>query len=99
MDEHQPDLVLVSETEIDDNMLDSEVLPDGYRSARKPKKRTDRGIMIIYKDELILSEINLINTNCELVIVRLQIFLTTHKCRYFRHAGSKRKPRAHHQHS
>ena len=90
INEHNPDIIIANETEVDTNILDNELLPSNYRSIRKSKGPQDRGVMIIHKDNLIISEVKITNPNCEMVLAKLQILNNPalYLCSFYRHTNS-----------
>ena len=55
IDEYKPDIIIANETEIGEDITDSELLPDEYQSIRKSKGNQDRGVMIAHKKNLIIT--------------------------------------------
>ncbi len=68
-----PDIILASETHIDSTFKNAEILPQSYDAYRKDRDIHGGGAMIAFKQDLILEEIPLVNSNCELVLAKLKV--------------------------
>ncbi|KAL3867447.1 hypothetical protein ACJMK2_044649, partial [Sinanodonta woodiana] len=73
---HNPDILTVCETKLDNTISDSAVLPQdsGYEIVvRKDNKQGAGGVLIAVRNTLIASPVNDINTNCEIAWIRVEV--------------------------
>ena len=68
-----PYIIVACETNLTANEVDSDFLPDGYSAFRHDKCSTKHGVLIAYKQNLIMSKIEVIEKTCELVLAKLQV--------------------------
>ena len=53
--------------------VDSDFLPSGYLAFRDDKCKTKHGVLIAYRKGLIMSNVNIKDRSCELVLAKLQV--------------------------
>ncbi|KAL3877259.1 hypothetical protein ACJMK2_034992 [Sinanodonta woodiana] len=73
---HNPDILTVCETRLDNTISDSAVLPQdsGYEIVvRKDNKQGAGGVLIAVRNTLLASPINDLNTNCEIAWIRVEV--------------------------
>ena len=73
MDKSRSNLLIVTESHLNNNILDAEIQMEGYDLIRGDRKERSRGEVAIYTSSNIISETLLTysNTVCELVIMKL----------------------------
>ena len=88
-----PDIVLASETYLDSDIADAHFLPDDYVSIRSDggkKIEGKHGVLIAHRANLLISEVKVVNRECEIVTARMQcvgspdLFIAS----YYRHCDS-----------
>ena len=77
LNEHDPDILCVCESKLDSTISDSAVLPQdsGYEIvSRKDNKLGAGGVLIAVKNTLVASPLTDLETDCELVWARIEIY-------------------------
>ena len=70
---HDPDLVAVTETFLDDSVHDSHIIPPGYVLFRKDRNRHGGGVMLLVRGSINVSRCVNYETSCELLWVKLSL--------------------------
>ena len=68
--DHKIDILIGSETHLKEKNLTSEIVPDKYTAARKDRPEGKGGVIIIFKEELIIDEIK--HETAEIVSLKVQ---------------------------
>ena len=69
----QPDIVLGTESHLDNSFKNAEIFPSTYEVIRHDRNHNGGGVFIAYKNNLIITEITDIGKNCELVVAKLML--------------------------
>lgn len=69
----RPDVILGTETWLDPNIGDGEFMPDNFRVYRRDRRRDGGGVMIAVSSDLVCTRAPELETDCEMVWVRLKI--------------------------
>ena len=70
-----PDIVIGTESKLDSSNKNCEIFPPGYKSnvIRRDRNRREGGVFIIVKDEVSITEIDVTNTDCPLVLANIMV--------------------------
>ena len=71
IDSTKPDILLGTETHLDNSVKDNEFTPKGYRVIRKDRNRMGGGILIMYKDDIQITAVPELNTDCEILWAKI----------------------------
>ena len=77
LDTHNPDIVLGSETWLNQSVGDKEIFPDNYTVIGKDRKDTYGGVLIALKNDLIGAHRPDLDSNCEAVWAQVQLGATS----------------------
>ena len=69
------DIVIGTESKLDSTYKNCEIFPPGYRSnvIRRVRNSHGGGVFIVAKDEINISEIDVANTDCPLVLAKIMV--------------------------
>ena len=84
----KPDIVIGTETWLDNSIKDSEIFPSGYRIHRKDRKTGNGGgILIAAKEEFNSEDVPELDTDCEIIWTSLKLIGngTVYLCSFYRH--------------
>ena len=84
----KPDIVIGTETWLDNSIKDSEIFPSGYRIHRKDRKTGNGGgVLIAAKEEFNSEDVPELDTDCEIIWTRLKLIGngTVYSCSFYRH--------------
>ena len=73
LDSTAPDVVIGTETWVDNSITDSQMFPVGYTLYRKDRNLHGGGVLIAIRDTLISSPVPELDTDCEVTWCRLEI--------------------------
>ena len=75
LDEHNPDIVMVTETWLDPSIPSSDIIPTNYSVYRKDRQagQTGGGVMIAVRNNLLSSACPDLDTDCELVWAKIEL--------------------------
>ena len=66
-----PDILLLSETKLNDSVSSSEFLPANYKGFRRDRATAGGGVMVAIKDTLVAEEVELIDVSTEIIWVKI----------------------------
>ena len=72
IDYTDPDVLIITETKIDDTVHTSELLPSNFKAFRKDRTLRMGGVMIAVKEQFIANELPLHDVDGEIVRVRVE---------------------------
>ena len=77
LDEHNPDIVMVTETWLDPSIPSSDIIPTNYSVYRKDRQagQTGGGVMIAVCNNLLSSACPDLDTDCELVWAKIDFWV------------------------
>ena len=73
VDQHNPDIILGSETWINPSIKSEELFPDKYTVVRKDREDSYGGVVVAIKKDLVGTHKIELDTNCEIVWVEIQL--------------------------
>ncbi|XP_072021618.1 uncharacterized protein [Amphiura filiformis] len=75
IEQHSPDIIIGSETHLDPSINNNELFPQGYSVIRKDRDfgPSKGGVLLAFKDDLVVTHRTDLNTNCEVVWATIQI--------------------------
>ena len=75
LDDVSPDIVIGTESKLDSTYKNCEIFPPGYRSnvIRRDRNSHGGGVFIVAKDEINITEIDVANTDCPLVLAKIMV--------------------------
>ena len=75
LDDVNPDIVIGTESKLDSTYKNCEIFPPGYRNnvIRRDRNHHGGGVFIIAKDEINITEIDIANTDCPLVLAKIMV--------------------------
>ena len=94
IDSEQPDIIMGQESKLDNSYTDAEVFPDGYLVKRKDRNARGGGVFIAYRDNLVVNEVRGSGKNCELVVLKVEVWKSTpiHIACYYRQPNRETEP-------
>ena len=86
VDSTKPDIIVATETWLDSNIKNSEILPEDYEVFRKDMNRNGGGVLIAVRKELDCYEVPEFQEDCELVWARIKLRgqRTLYICAFYR---------------
>lgn len=86
LDTLKPDIIIGTETWLDSNIFDREILPDFYQLYRKDRSRHGGGVLLAVRSNLKSYAVPELDTDCEMVwaAVKLQGTKKLYVCAYYR---------------
>ncbi|XP_072014761.1 uncharacterized protein [Amphiura filiformis] len=73
LDIHDPDIILGSETWLNNTVEDKEIIPDNYTVFRKDREDSHGGVVIAIRNDMVCAHRPDLNTNCEIVWAQVQL--------------------------
>ena len=75
LDDVSPAIVIGTESKLDGTYKNCEIFPPGYRSnvIRRDRNSHGGGVFIVAKDEINITEIDVANTECPLVLAKITV--------------------------
>ena len=75
LDDVSPDIVIGTESKLDSTYKNCEIFPPGYRNnvIRRDRNSHGGGVFIVAKDEINITEIDVANTDCPLVLAKIMV--------------------------
>ncbi len=73
LDIHQPDVVIGTETHVNETILDNEIFPQHYNLIRKDRTLNGGGVVIAFKGDLVVSHRPDLDTEAEVIWAQLEL--------------------------